>query len=105
VAEVRFGIARVTDPSFRAELEAWLRDGLRAWFGERILDVDEAVLLAWRRLTWEAQKANYTYAQPDALIAATALVHDLGVVTRNTEDFARAGVALLNPWTEPTDQG
>ena len=103
VAEVRFGITRVTDPGFRAELEAWLRDGLRAWFGERILDVDEEVLLTWRRLAWEAQKANYTYAQPDALIAATALVHELGVVTRNTEDFARAGVTLLNPWIDPAE--
>jgi predicted nucleic acid-binding protein len=101
VAEVRFGITRVADPGFRAELEAWLRDGVRAWFGERILEVGEDVLLVWRRLTWEAQKANYTYAQPDALIAATALVHELGVVTRNTEDFVRAGVALLNPWMDP----
>jgi predicted nucleic acid-binding protein len=101
VAEVRFGIMLAADPGFRADLEAWLRDGVRAWFGERILDVDEDVLLTWRRLTWGAQKASYTYAQPDALIAATALVHELGVVTRNTEDFRRAGVALLNPWKEP----
>ena len=42
--------------------------------------------------------AIYTYAQPDALLAATALVHDLGVATRNEDDFARAGVRLLNPW-------
>jgi len=40
VAEVRFGIARVGNPGFRAELEAWLRDGVRSWFGERILEVD-----------------------------------------------------------------
>ena len=99
-AEVRFGITRVTDPGFRAELEVWLRDGLRTWFGERILEVDEEVLLAWRRLTWDGQKANYTYAQPDALIAATALFHELGVVTRNTDDFVRAGIVLLNPWVE-----
>lgn len=98
IAEVRFGIAQVADPGFRAELEAWLRDGVRAWFGERILEADEAVLLAWRRLAWEGQKARYTYAQPDALIAATALVHELGVVTRNIGDFERAAVATLNPW-------
>ncbi|HEX5306558.1 MAG TPA: type II toxin-antitoxin system VapC family toxin [Dyella sp.] len=98
LAEIRFGIERVTDPGFRAELEAWLRDGVRAWFGERVLDVDEAVLLAWRRLAWEGQKANYTYAQPDALIAATALAHELSVVTRNVADFARAGVGLFDPW-------
>jgi toxin FitB len=100
LAEIRFGIERVTDPGFRAELEAWLRDGVRTWFGERVLEVDEAVLLAWRRLAWAGQKAGYTYAQPDALLAATAMVHELGVVTRNTADFARAGVALCNPWTD-----
>ena len=87
------------DTAFRAELETWLRDGVRAWFGERVLEVDEAVLLAWRRLAWAGQKSGYTYAQPDALLAATALVHELGLVTRNTVDFARAGVVLLNPWT------
>jgi toxin FitB len=99
VAEIQFGIERVTDPGFRGELEAWLRDGVRAWFGERILDVDEAVLVAWRHLAWEGQKARYTYSQPDAIIAATARVHQLGVVTRNTEDFVRAGVLVRDPWT------
>ena len=101
LAEIRFGIERVADPAFRAELEAWLRDGLRPWFGERILDVNQDVLLAWRHLATEGPRANDTYAQPDALIAATALVHDLGVVTRNTQDFARAGLTLLDPWAQP----
>ncbi len=70
----------------------------RTWFGDRIIEVDEPVLLAWRQLAWAGQKANYTYAQPDALIAATALVHDLGVATRNLADFQRAGLRLLDPW-------
>lgn len=100
VAEIRIGIERVADPGFRGELEAWLRDGVRVWFGERILAVDEAVLLAWRRLVAQGQKARYTYSQPDALIAATALVHGLGVVTRNGADFERAGVPLCDPWAE-----
>jgi predicted nucleic acid-binding protein len=99
LAEVRLGIERVSDPVFRGELEGWLRDGVRAWFGSRILDVDEAVLVMWRQLTWEGQKGNYTYSQPDALIAATAKVHDLTVVTRNVGDFVRAGVGVLDPWT------
>ena len=98
VAEIRFGIQRVPDPAFRAELEAWLRDGLLPWFADRILEVDERVLLRWRQLVWDGQKENYTYAQPDALLAATAWEHELGVVTRNTADFQRAGLRLLNPW-------
>ncbi len=98
LAEIRFGIERAPDPGFRAELEAWVRDGLLPWFGERILEITEQVLLRWRWLVWEGQQSNYTFSQPDALLAATALVNGLGVVTRNTVDFARAGVFLLNPW-------
>lgn len=100
VVEIRIGIERVADPRLRDELEAWLRDGVRIWFGTRILAADEAILLAWRRLVVEGQKARYTYPQPDALIAATALVHGLGVVTRNAADFKQAGVMLCNPWAE-----
>ena len=100
IAEILFGIERVLDPIFRAELEAWMRDGLRPWFGPRVIDVTERVLVRWRRLAWEGQKAGYTYAQPDGLLAATALEHELGVVTRNTDDFARAGLRLFNPWSE-----
>ncbi|MBC7433384.1 MAG: type II toxin-antitoxin system VapC family toxin [Rubritepida sp.] len=98
VAEIVFGIERVADPGFRAELEAWLRDGVRAWFGARILEVDEAVLLAWRHLVVKGQKARYTYSQPDALIVATARVHGLAIVTRNVEDFVQAKLPILNPW-------
>jgi predicted nucleic acid-binding protein len=75
-----------------------VRDGLLPWFGDRILEVDDRVLLRWRRLVWDGQKASYTHSQPDALLAATALVHELGVVTRNTADFRRADLRLFDPW-------
>jgi hypothetical protein len=101
VAEIRFRIERAPDPAFRAELEAWVRDGLLPWFGDRILDVTEAILLRWRWLVWEGQRVNYTFSQPDALLAATALDRGLGVVTRNIADFDRAGVQILNPWLQP----
>jgi toxin FitB len=98
IAEIRFGIERAPDPAFRAELEAWVRDGLLPWFGDRILDVTESILLRWRWLVREGQRVNHTFSQPDALLAATALDRGLGVVTRNTADFDRAGVYRLNPW-------
>ncbi|MDE2007353.1 MAG: VapC toxin family PIN domain ribonuclease, partial [Rhodospirillales bacterium] len=79
-------------------LEAWLRDGVRTWFNTRILEVDEDVLTVWRRLAFEGQKSGWTCPQPDGLIAATARVHDLAVATRNVADFARSGVAVVDPW-------
>ena len=53
-----------------------------------------------RLLVEEGRKAGHTFSQPDLIIAATALHHGLTVVTRNTADFKRAGVPLLNPWED-----
>ncbi len=99
LAELRLGAERVTDAVFRSELERWVNQEVRAWFGARILPVDDAVLLTWRRVVVAGQKARYTCSPPDALIAATALVHGLTVVTRNTVDFRRTGVSLFDPWS------
>ena len=76
-----------------------MKDGVRLWFGDRILDIDEEFLLIWRRMVHDGQKAGYTYAQPDALIAATAKAHDLGVAARNVGDFRNAGIPVFDPWT------
>ena len=97
LGEIRFGIEPVTDPAFRAELEAWMQDGVLPRFGARVLEVDEQVLIRWRHLVAEAQQNHYTYAQPDALLAATALVHQLGVATRTGADFVRSGVRIVDP--------
>ncbi|MFZ1415713.1 MAG: type II toxin-antitoxin system VapC family toxin [Defluviicoccus sp.] len=99
IAEIRFGIERVADAAFRGTLQAWLDDTLRPWFAERILDIDEDVVLTWRRMVERGRAANYTFSQPDLFIAATAAVHGLCVVTRNVDDFIRAEVPVSNPWT------
>lgn len=104
LAEIRFGLERVTDPAFRAELVAWLDDTLRPWFARRILDIDEDVLLTWRRMVERGRAANHTFSQPDLFIAATAAVHGLCVVTRNVDDFIRAEVPVFDPWTGKLDQ-
>lgn len=99
IAEIRFGMERVADPAFAAQLLAWLDDTLRPWFADRILDIDEDVLVTWRRMVERGRKANYTFSQPDLFIAATAAVHSLSVVTRNVDDFSRAEIPVFNPWT------
>ncbi|HYA73724.1 MAG TPA: type II toxin-antitoxin system VapC family toxin [Roseiarcus sp.] len=98
LAEIRFGIERVAEPARRAELHDWLERKLRPMFEERILAVSEDVMFKWRLLVEEGRKARHTFSQPDLIIAATALHHGLTVVTRDTGEFERARVAVVNPW-------
>jgi predicted nucleic acid-binding protein len=62
------------------------------------LPVTKEIAERWGRATIEAKRKGLMLATADGLIAATALEHDLTLVTRNTKDFAGLGVALLNPW-------
>lgn len=99
LAEIRFGIGQLQDRAdLRQELTEWLEEVLRPWFTDRILPVDEDVILLWRQLVEAGRKQGYTYSQPDLFIAAIALVHNLCVVTRNVTDFERSGVPVLNPF-------
>ena len=97
-AEIRFGIELVEDASRRMEINDWLTHKLRPMFEDRILAITEDIMLKWRLLVEEGRRAGHTFAQPDLIIAATALHHGLTVVSRNTTDFERANVPVLNPW-------
>jgi toxin FitB len=101
IAEIRYGIERLAavDRS-RKRLEAWRANELRPWLSDRRLEVDEDVLVIWRRLVEEGKAMRRTFPQPDLFIAATAILHDLCVVTCSVDDFLRRGVSLLNPWTD-----
>lgn len=74
-------------------LRTWL-DGLRADYADRVLPIDTAIAEAWGRLA-----AVRPRPVVDGLLAATALVHDLTLVTRNARVIADAGVRVLDPWT------
>ena len=101
LAEIRFGIELLPDLGLRTELADWLVHKVRPMFEQRVLPVSEDILFKWRLLVEEGRKAGHTYSQPDLFIAATALHHGLTVVTRDTADYAKARVPLLNPWTDP----
>jgi predicted nucleic acid-binding protein len=81
------------DAAQGAVLRAWIDDQILPRFDGRILPVDTAVAQRCARLHVPDPRA-----ERDALIAATAMVHGLTVVTRNVADFQAAGVAVLNPW-------
>jgi len=95
VLEIETGILLVErrDPAQGAVLRCWLNTHVLPAFSERILPVDTAVAQCCAKL-----HVPDPHSDRDALIAATALVHGLTVVTRNTGDFATTGVELLDPW-------
>ena len=78
IAEIRFGIEQHRDgESFREKLANLARRGAAPWFGERILEVDEEVILEWRRMVQRGKAVGHTFSQPDLFIAATAAVAGL----------------------------
>ncbi|MGC4174573.1 type II toxin-antitoxin system VapC family toxin [Demequina sp.] len=95
IFQVELGIARVErrDSALGLRLRAWLEDDLIDAFAGRILPIDTAVARRAARLHVPDPRP-----ERDALIAATALVNGLTVVTRNSGDFDPMGVAVVNPW-------
>ena len=95
VLELETGILRLErrDAAQAALLRTWLDHHVTPAFAGRILPIDSAVATRRARLHVPDPRSEY-----DAMIAATALVHGLTVVTRNTADFAGSGVTLINPW-------
>jgi predicted nucleic acid-binding protein len=81
------------DPSQGALLRAWMNDHVLPTFAGRILAVDTAVAQRCASLHVPSPCSDR-----DALIAATALVHRMTVVTRNVADFALTGVTIIDPW-------
>ena len=98
LGEVRNGIERLNSGKRRGRLESWLTVDLRLRFQDRILTVNEAIAERWGALSATAAKKGRPVPVIDGLLAATALHHDLMLVTRNDTDVKGTGVATLNPW-------
>ena len=94
--ELEIGILRAErrDPVQARILRRWMADQVVPTFQNRVLAFDGVVGIRCAGLHVPDRRPDR-----DAMIAATALVHGLTVVTRNTRDFEATGVALLNPWT------
>ncbi len=96
ILELELGLLLVErrDVTQGAVLRAWFDQQVLPRFDNRILPVDTAVAQRCARLHVPDRRS-----ERDALIAATALVHGLTVVTRNVSDFEATGVQILNPWS------
>ena len=98
LGEIRRGIellARRDKPQAEV-LERWYAS-MRRRLDSRVLPVDEPIMMMWSRISVPDPLPSY-----DGLLAATALVHDMTVATRNTSDFRRVGAKVANPWTDPS---
>ena len=95
ILELEMGILLVErrDPTQGTVLRSWLNAHVMPAFSDRILPVDTAVALRCAKLHVPDPRPDR-----DALIAATALVHGMAVVTRNIDDFVPTGVEIVNPW-------
>ena len=98
LAELRHGIERLASGARRRKLDGWLREELPLRFEARILPVTVEVADEWGRVIARCEASGRPLAAMDGLIAATATVYDLTLVTRNVSDFETALKAVLNPW-------
>lgn len=100
VGEIEQGISRLRDSARKKALSGWLRDEILPRFDGHLLDVGLEVAVRWGALRGEAIREGRTPPVIDSLLAATALVHDLIVVTRNTRDFEVLAAKVVNPWED-----
>lgn len=95
LGEIRKGIEKLEKGKRKSRLIVWLEEDLSNWFGSQMLPISREVADRWGYLT-----AHITRPLPaiDGLLAATALVHNLKMVTRNTKDFDIPGLEVVNPF-------
>jgi len=98
LGEIRKGLAGLSPGKRRTQLEAWLEVELRARFAGRILGIDAGVADRWGVLAAAAKREGRALGAIDGLLAATAWQHNLAIVSRNAQDFAKTRVEVLNPW-------
>jgi toxin FitB len=98
VGEIRKGIAGLGQGKRRTQLETWLEVELQARFSGRIVPIDSAIADRWGQLAAETRRKGKSLSIIDGLLAATALHHNLTIVSRNTSDFTNTHAPVLNPW-------
>ena len=96
LGELRKGIDGLNDEDRKLALPDWLHTELSMFFLGRVLSIDEQVADRWGQLV---AAAGRPLPAIDSLLAVTALVHGLTVVTRNAKDFEGLGLAVINPWS------
>jgi predicted nucleic acid-binding protein len=99
ITELRYGVERLATGKRRERLDGWLRNDLISRFGRRILPIDLRVAEACGGVMARSESMGRPIEARDAFIAATAEVHGLTLVTRNTSDFKPTLKVIISPWS------
>lgn len=100
IGEIRRGIERLPESVLRAELVDWFEGKFMRRFDQRILAVSAEIMQTWGCHCAKMERSGRPLPVMDSLIIATALYHQLIVVTRNTADFLPSGVEVVDPWQD-----
>ncbi len=96
--ELQKGIVKLNDVDRMKRLQDWVDHELSKRFEGRVLPIDLDVVFTWGRIQGASEKEGIKLPVMDSLIAATAIAHNLVVVTRNVRDLERCQVTVYNPW-------
>lgn len=100
LGEIRKGASALPESRRRSNLEVWLERQVKVRFSGRILPISDDIAERWGWLAAEAKTRGRSLPVIDGLLAATALHHNLVLVSRNVTDFLVTRVPILNPWLE-----
>ena len=98
--EIEKGIEKAVDPVRKRKLQLWVEQDLKQRFENRIIPIDLEIAVRWGAVQGEAERVGKPMPVIDGLIAASGLVHNCIVVTRNIVDMEQSSVELLNPWAK-----
>lgn len=100
IAEIEKGIYQLPASRKRTSLETWLFDDLVPAFQGRILEINRRLMTAWAKMSADLKTKGIIRPSFDSLIEATALHHQLILVTRNVKNFQNSPVTIFNPWED-----
>ncbi|MFH0753078.1 MAG: type II toxin-antitoxin system VapC family toxin [Candidatus Omnitrophota bacterium] len=98
LGEITHGIHLLEEGKKKKDLLLWINQ-IEVYYGNRLLTFDNEVAKIWGELSAKAKKAGRSIPIADGMIAATALLYGLHVMTENTKDFESSGVLLINPYS------
>ena len=98
IGEIQKGITKLPDNQRKIKIQKWLNKDLLQRFLNKIIPIDIEIASTWGQIQGEAESRGITIPSIDGLIGASAVAHNMTVVTRNDKDIQKTGARVLNPW-------